>query len=169
MIELAKYEDLKEIMNIIEETKKELRKLNNPQWGSTAEDYPNETQFKIDIQNKNLYTYKENNTIKGFITISLDNGEYNGLIENNQENSYIIKRLCVNKKYYNQNIASKLILFTEQKAAENNIQILKVDTEISNLKMQNLLKKLNYQEKGQYVFDDYPGTYVYYEKKIESD
>lgn len=77
MIEIAKLSDLEEIMQFITEAKKEMHKRNNPQWGPTVEDYPNTFVFQNDIENKTLYIYKEDEKIKGCITIKKDKGEYN--------------------------------------------------------------------------------------------
>ncbi len=166
MIELAKLTDLAEIMNIINEAIEEMREENNPQWGSTEENYPNEEIFKKDIEQKTLYILKEDNTIKGFITIANDVHDYDALIANSQKKSYILHRMCIPKKYRKLGIASRLMLFAENKARENNISVLKADTEVSNIKMNNLFQKQGFAYKGKFMYEDYPGEYNYYEKYI---
>ena len=54
----------------------------------------------------------------------------------------------------------------KKKAKENNIKILKGDTEISNTKMNNLFIKEGYKYIGRFSYNDYPGIYNYYEKEI---
>lgn len=166
MIILANMEDLEEILNIIEPIKKELLATNNLQWGSTEDDYPNANQFKNDIKSQSLYIYKEDNIIKGVISISVDNGSYDELLENSPKKSYILHRLAIKKEYRNQDIAQKLLVFCEDLARKNNILVLKADTEEKNTKMNNLFLKLNYQKIGEFEYDDYPGHYIYYEKEV---
>lgn len=101
MITLAKIEDLEEILATTEEIKKELLSANNLQWGSTKENYPNRTQFENDIKNNSLYIYKEDNIIKGFISVSIDTGYYDELLENSKETSYILHRLAIKQEYRN--------------------------------------------------------------------
>lgn len=166
MIMLAKMEILEDILETTNEIKKELLRENNLQWGSTEEDYPNRTQFENDIKNKSLYIYKEDNIIKGFISVALDTCDYNELLENSKETSYILHRLAIKQGYRKQDIARNLLDFCEELAIKNNIKVLKGDTEEKNLKMNSLFLKLNYQIIGEFEYDDYPGHYIYYEKEV---
>ena len=166
MIMLAQMEDLEEILETTEEIKKELLATNNLQWGSTEESYPNRMQFESDIKNKSLYIYKEDNIIKGFISVAIYDGYYDELLENSKEISYIIHRLAIKQEYRNQDIAIKLLQFCEELAIKNNIKVLKGDTEEKNLKMNTLFLKLNYKKVGEFEYDDYPGHYIYYEKEV---
>lgn len=166
MIELGKQQDIGEILNSINEAKKEMENDHNPQW--SEDDYPN---FKIpsDIEKENLYVYKEDNHIQGFIVIEKDKGEYERLVKTSKEPSYILHRLTIPKKYRHLGIAKKLIRFAEELATKNKIKVVKGDTEVSNTKMNNLFKKLGYIEKGTFIYEDYPGKYIYYEKEVGSD
>lgn len=166
MIILAKMKDLEEIIETTEEIKKELLAKNNLQWGSTEESYPNRTQFEHDIKNKSLYIYKEDNIIKGFISVAEYDGYYDKLLENSKDTSYILHRLAIKQGYRNQDIARKLLEFCEELAIKNNIKILKADTEEKNLKMNRLFLKLDYKKIGEFEYDDYPGHYIYYEKEV---
>ncbi len=166
MIIEATIDDLDNILNIIEPIKKELLKTNNLQWGSTEDNYPNAIQLENDIKNENLYVYKEDNIIKGVISVSADNGYYDELLENSPKKSYILHRLAIKKEFRNQDIANKLLHFCEDLAIKNKIEILKGDTEEKNTKMNNLFLKLGYQKIGEFEYDDYPGHYIYYEKEV---
>ena len=168
MIEHATQKDLNEIMIIYDSIKEEMRQEKNPQWGSTEDDYPSENKIKGDISKKILYKYVEDNEIKGVITIMEDQKrEYDELLENNKEKAIILHRLAIPKRYRKQNIAMKLIKYGEDYAKNNNVKVIKSDTEISNQKMNNLFKKAGFSFKGTFSYDDYPGVYNYYEKEIE--
>jgi len=146
MIELGKQQDIEEILNSINEAKQEMENEHNPQW--SEDDYPN---FKIPSD------------------IEKDKGEYERLVKTSKEPSYILHRLTIPKKYRHLGFAKKLIRFAEELATKNKIKVVKGDTEISNTKMNNLFKKLGYIEKGTFIYEDYPGKYIYYEKKVGSD
>ena len=166
MIKKASIENLDEVDLIMKEIKEEMRKENNPQWGSTEADYPSKTKLKEDIINNRMYIYIEDNIIKGVLSIVEDDGEYNELLKNSPKKAYILHRLAISKKYRNNSIASKLMKFAEKKAKENIIKVLKSDTEISNDKMNNLFIKEGYKYIGRFSYNDYPGIYNYYEKEI---
>lgn len=176
MIRLATKEDLNEICDLFASIKKELATENNPQWGASIEqypylneyfiDYPNRQIIEEDINNKELYVYEEDKIIKGIITICKDNGEYEGIVETSNKKSIIIHRLAIPENYRKLGLAQKLISYAENKAKEDKISIIKADTEVSNIKMNNLFNKLGFKVKGNFSYDDYPGKYIYYEKEI---
>lgn len=163
MIEKAQKNDIKEILAIIGESKLEMDENNNPQW--SEENYP-ECKIPNDIEKGNLFVYKEKDKIKGLIVIEKDTREYDDLIENSKEEAFILHRLAIKKSCQNQGLATCLFQFAEQKAKKEKIKVLKADTEKRNLKMNHFFKKLNYKEKGTFTYEDYPGTYIYYEKEI---
>lgn len=176
MIKLATQDNLNEINEIFNSIKKEMREENNPQWGVSIEqypyldeyfiDYPNRLVIEEDINNKELYIYEDNDTIKGTISICKDKGEYKEIVNTSDEKAIIIHRLAIPKDYRNLGIAQKLISYAENKAKEEKISIIKADTEESNAKMNNLFIKLGFKVIDNFTYDDYPGKYTYYEKEI---
>lgn len=167
MIRLAIPEDLKAIMDIINEIKVEMKKEKNPQW---HEGYPLEPDFLEDINSKELYVLEENNIIVALVCIQNDiTDQYESVPERTKEKSLVLHRLAVALKYQHQGYDQKLFQFAENLAIENNIFLLKADTETSNKKMNQLFKKLNFQQKGTLTWSDNDGKYNYYEKKLGSD
>lgn len=176
MIRLASIEDLNEIYNIFNSIKKEMREENNPQWGVSVNNYPNLDEYFIDYPNRQiieediikqeLYLYEEEGIIKGVISICKDNGEYEGIVETSDKESIIIHRLAIPENYRKLGLAQKLISYAENKAKEENITIIKADTEVSNAKMNQLFIKMGFKVMGDFAYDDYPGEYIYYEKEI---
>ena len=177
MIELASIENLNEIMDIINLIKKEMREENNPQWGVFPQDYPNldvdyidypnRVFVEQDINSKELYVYKENNIVKGIISICKETDEYQRIVNASNQPALVIHRLAIHKDYRKLGIAQKLISFAERKAHDEEIKLIKIDTEQSNDKMNKLLIKLGYEFKDKFTLDDYPGVYIYYEKNIK--
>ena len=168
MIELATLEDLDQVEIIMRSIKEEMRQEGNPQWGSTDDDYPSIHKLLDDIHKQKMVKYVEDNTIKGIVSLARDTArEYDGLLENSLEDSFIIHRLAIPKEYRKQQIATKLIKYAEVHAKNNQVRVLKSSTEISNVKMNKFLQREGFTHKGIYSYEDYPGTYNYYEKELE--
>ena len=167
MIELATREDLSQVENIMKSIKEEMRKEGNPQWGSTDDDYPSLAKLLDDIEKEKMIKYVEDNTIKGVVSLARDTTrEFDGLLENSIKDSFIIHRLAVPEEFRKQQIATKLIQYAEVHAKNHQVSVLKSSTEVSNDKMNKFLLRHGFVQKGNYQYDDYPGTYNYFEKEI---
>lgn len=166
MIRIANIKDLESIMEIVRSIQVEMKEENNPQWNA-EDDYPNIDKFMEDINNNALYVYEDSNIIKGFMSIATDNGEYDELLKTSNEPAYALHRLAIRKENRQEGLASKFFEYAGSLAKENNIKILKADTEKHNVKMNNLFLKLGFKKKGEFEYDDYPGSYIYYEKEIK--
>ena len=167
MIELATIDDLTQVEMIMKSIKEEMRLEGNPQWGSTDEDYPSVAKLLDDINNKKMIKYVEKDTIKGIVSLARDiSREYDGLLENSEEDSFIIHRLAIPQEFRRQQIATKLIQYAEIYAKNNQVRVLKSSTEVSNEKMNNFFIRHGFEQKGKYIYNDYPGEYNYFEKMI---
>ncbi|MDE5539838.1 MAG: GNAT family N-acetyltransferase [Bacilli bacterium] len=163
MIRKANESDLAKIMTITNEIVVEMKEENNPQW---HEGYPTLTDFKIDFDNNALYVY-EDNEIKGFICIEKDlNDDYSHVPNSTKKEAYIMHRLGVKKENRKEGIAIKLMNYGEYLAKENNVYLMKADTEASNYKMQNLFTKLGYHQLDTFNWSDNDGTFLYYAKEL---
>lgn len=165
MIRLARINDLDTIMSIIKEIQKEMKLENNPQWNE-EDDYPSKDKFLLDIENNALYVYEIENEIKGFISITKDEGEYDELLKTTNKLAFILHRIAIKKENRKEGIASILFKYAEELAEKEKIKLLKGDTEAHNIKMNNLFTKLGYIKKGEFEYEDYPGHYIYYEKEL---
>ena len=167
MIELATKEDIKIVTEIMESIKEEMRNEGNPQWGSTDDDYPSVAKLLDDIEKEKMIKYVEDNQIKGIVSLARDTSrEYDGLLDNSLEDSFIIHRLAVPQEYRKQQIATKLIQYAEVHAKNHQVNVLKSSTEVSNEKMNKFLIRHGFVHKGIYTYEDYPGEYNYFEKEI---
>ncbi len=163
MIHLAKITDIEDIINIANSSKDEMKQEQNPQW---QDSYINKDKFLNDIKNNSLYVLLEDNTLKGFIVITDETHEYDELLKTSTKRAYILHRLAIKKEFRHQGLASKLFEFVDLQARENNIEILKADTEEHNIKMQHLFTKVGFKKIAEFNYTDYPGHYIYYEKEI---
>ena len=165
MIRLATDEDLKSIMNIINDVKEEMKKENNPQWHA---DYPLISDFQKDMDEKSLYVVFILLMLGGQLQIN-SNDQYQQVKNQTDSPALVLHRLAISPKFQKKGYAQKLFQFAEETAIKNNIFFLKADTEKSNKKMNQLFQKLNFTKKGTLTWSDNNGIFNYYEKKLGSD
>ncbi len=167
MFRLATKNDVNKIMDIVKVIIVDMKCEGNYQWD---EFYPTDKDFLNDINNNNLYVLEENDTLLGFIcVVKANNKDYENVSIKSRDESYIIHRLGVNKNYRNQKIAQRLLEYGEKIAKKNNIFLMKSDTKITNIKMNNLFQKVGYIKKCEFQMqekDGNYGTYNYYEKDL---
>lgn len=166
MIRKATLDDLERIMQITKEIVVEMKENGNPQWSDL---YPTKEDFTDDINNNTLYVYEKDKVI-GFICITKDTeNEYGHVLESSKNNAYIMHRLGIDKSYRALGIATKLMSYAEELAIQNNIYLMKADTEIKNNKMNALFKKLGYQQISTLTWSDNNGLFNYYEKRLKNE
>lgn len=167
MIRLAKKEDLKRIMEMVNQIKIDMKKEQNPQWHSG---YPLLEDFLLDLKKKSLYVLEDNHMILAFACIMEDvDDDYKQILNRTKEKSYVIHRLAVDRDVRSKGYAKQLMKFAENLSLEKKAFYLKGDTEIHNHKMNRLFENLGFQKKGELHWSDNDGTYYYYEKKLGSD
>jgi len=165
MIVKSTIDDIKAIMQIIEEIKKEMKSYNHSQWD---ENYPQQKDFTRDIENGELYIDVENQIIRGFICVNdVSPEEYNDLTWTSNENYMVIHRMGVNLANRKQGVASKLMHFAESFALKNGNTYMRTDTYSLNTNMQNLLEKLNYQFTGEINQGGKEYSFYCYEKQLK--
>lgn len=164
MITKANLNDINQIMEIINETVKEMKSYNNTQWD---ENYPQDKDFAKDIELGELYVDKEDNTIMGFICVNyIEPVEYNDLNWSKDEKCMVIHRMAVNSKFRNKGVGTKLMNFAEELARKNGVNYLKTDTYSINTKMNSLFRKCNFKLVGQMSFLGKEKPFNCYEKML---
>lgn len=145
MIELAKRHELETINKLAKITRKNMLKEGLKQW---VGDYPNLTTFINDYNNSSLYIYKEDDIIMASITILEENEEAYREIEWLKKHSMVIHRIIVDPSIQKKGLGTELFEFAINLSRINNYDSLKVDTHQDNLKMQGLIKKMNFKYIG---------------------
>ncbi len=164
MITKANLNDVKQIMEIINETVKEMKSYNNTQWDET---YPQDKDFIKDIESQDLYVDKKDDIITGFICVNyIEPSEYNDINWSRDDKCMIIHRMAVNSNCRNQGIGTKLMNFAEELALQNNVTYLKTDTYSINTKMNSLFNKFGYTLAGQMNFLGKEELFNCYEKTL---
>lgn len=164
MIRRATLEDLRAIMEIIQDTVLDMNKEGNYQWNSS---YPLETDFIKDIDKGDLFLEEENGEVLGFICLNMSEAEeYKELKWDFEGESVVIHRMAVNPKSRNKGVGSKLMKYAEEFALSHDISYIKTDTNEINIKMNNLFKKCGYKLFGKVQLKGYDSLFPCYGKAI---
>jgi ribosomal protein S18 acetylase RimI-like enzyme len=167
-IQLATFENLPQIIEIIEEAKIHLASLHIDQWQNG---YPNAEQIEKDIKNNESYVVlnADNQMVATAMFTTNKESTYNE-IEGDWEISVnktygVVHRMAIKKKFLQRGLATAILEEFHKQLKHRNIQSLKIDTHEDNLGMQALLKKLDYKYCG-IIHTDYGAKRLAYEKVI---
>ncbi|HED1126275.1 TPA: GNAT family N-acetyltransferase [Campylobacter jejuni] len=165
IIQKAIHKDLNSILEITKDALNAMKAMNFHQWD---ENYPNEIVFQEDIQAQELYVFKENNEILGFICINekFEPEFYKQVIfnKNYDDKAFYLHRLAVKQNAKGKGVAQKLLNFCENFALENHKASLRADTHSKNFPMNSLFKKLNFNFCGNFNIPNYQDPFLAYEK-----
>lgn len=100
--------------------------------------YSNWTRNAFNKENKYFAIYRMNNIIQGFILFNIDKSE----------STLNIELVAVDEKIQHKGIGSTLLKKVEEFAFRNNIEILKVGTQLNNLKAQNFYIKYGFKHES---------------------
>lgn len=158
-IRKADIKDLKDVLSIYDDARQKFANDKTFQW---KDNYPNETTYKRDLEENNVFVILCNENIAGVMTILLKEEPDYKVIEGkwiNNEPYITIHRIAVKKDYLHQGLGSKLISFAKQFALENGINNIKIDTHENNIHMKKMLGKHDFK---------YCGVIYLHEKNMET-
>ncbi|HDZ4993369.1 TPA: GNAT family N-acetyltransferase [Campylobacter jejuni] len=165
IIQKAIHEDLDSILAITKDALNAMKAMNFHQWD---ENYPNEVVFQEDIQTQELYVFKENDEILGFICINekFEPEFYEQITfnKNYDDKAFYLHRLAVKQSAKGKGVAQKLLNFCENFALENHKASLRADTHSKNFPMNSLFKKLDFKFCGNFDIPNYQDPFLAYEK-----
>lgn len=151
----SKKDDLKYIIEIINEAKEFLKESKIDQW---QQGYPNEEVILRDIENQHSYVLEDDNKIIGTVALSFDKEETYDLIYDGKwisNNEYaVIHRIAASKKCNIKGIGTEIIKNIEKICIDKGIENIKIDTHEKNLVMQKLLEKNNFKYCGVIYLED---------------
>ena len=147
MLRKTKIEELKCVLEIIEDGREFLRQqgINQWQYGS-----PCRETIINDINKKTSYVYKKSGVIVATVMLTPYDEDYENYSSVWLENSsYLaIHRLATSKKLRNQGIAREFMESIYFFAKSQNIKFLRIDTHIDNKIMRKFLSRFGFKEKG---------------------
>lgn len=157
----AKIEDLPVVLSLFQDAIQYMNNHNIPQWD---EYYPNEEVLREDIQNKELYIVKMEETIVSVFVINFNyDEEYSkGDWKYKGDSFAVLHRLCVNVQFQNQGIGKNTLSIIEKMLKENNIKAVRLDAFSKNPYALRLYENNNYKRVGEVNFRK--GLFYLYEK-----
>jgi len=139
---LAKVNDVKEIMEIINEAKEYLKENKIDQW---QDGYPNEKTILSDIENNCGFVLVHDHQVIAYFVLDFRvEKTYNQIYEGswlNNNNYATIHRICVRNNMKGQKVANDIIVFCKNYCKNYLIHDIRIDTHEDNLSMQRMLAK----------------------------
>lgn len=155
-IQLAKYEEIKEILDIFKERCNWFKKKNIDQWGSYEEKY-NEEYFIGAMQTNKLYVVKQEKEVIGVFLLKEEDKTY----WNDNKSAYYIHHLATRIGYLG--VGAKILEFIEKLAIQNNKECIRLDCKKNNDVLNSYYQKRGFIYMGS---GDVPYSYNLYEKKV---
>ena len=165
-LQLSTLNDIKEIIEIIEDAKIYLASLNIDQWQNG---YPNKTEIENDVLNGESYVVlnDQNEIIATSMfttnpepTYKIIDGDW--IIDASKKYG-VVHRLAIKKEYKKMGVATFIFEKFHELLKKQNIDSLKIDTHEQNLGMQSLIQKLGYQYCG-VIYTKYQAKRLAFEK-----
>ncbi len=169
-IRQAVIDDLRGVMECINDAKKFLKESGSNQWNG-MDGYPNVSDLVNDIKLNRLYIYTIENKVAGIAAFLGEEPEYKhpyGKWLLNTKDYLTIHRIAVNQNFRGKGIAKALFLYAEEYARLKHKDSIRVDTHEKNVVMQSLVQKMGYTPCGYVVYQriqEEPKRLIY-EKKI---
>ncbi len=167
-IRLSTFNDVSNIMTIIEDAKKYLASQKIDQWQNG---YPNAAQVEQDILKGESYVGVdyENSILATSMFTTNPEPTYKAIdgdwIIDENEIYGVIHRMAIKKESRKLGFAALLFDTFHQQLKIKKIQSLKIDTHEDNIGMQSLIKKLGYTYCG-IIYTDYNAKRLAFEKVI---
>ncbi|MFV0480322.1 MAG: GNAT family N-acetyltransferase [Anaerorhabdus sp.] len=164
-VQKTKREDVKALMNIINQAKDYLKRMGIDQWQNG---YPNEETISSDIEQGVSYVVQENDIIVGAMALIFQDEKTYRSIDGKwlSDGDYgVVHRLVIKEQLKGKGIADKLLDEAVTQARNQGIEFLRIDTHRDNLSMQRWINKNNFVFCGIIQLED-GALRNAYEKKV---
>jgi GNAT superfamily N-acetyltransferase len=165
-IRLATEADLPAALALIRAVVPGMHAAGNFQWEST---YPNEAVLQRDVANGWLWLAELDGHLAGVAALTTEqDAEYAQADWDFAEPALVTHRLAVHPDFQGRGVASSLLNWAEDLAAERGLRVLRVDTNTENAATQRLFPKLGYRFAGEITLGFRPGLRFFcYEKPLK--
>lgn len=166
-VRLAMLDDIPKIMQLIKAVIPGMIAAGNFQWDDK---YPDGNVFANDIKLSQLWVADHDGNIAGVAAITTEqDAEYADIGWDLNELAIVVHRLAVNPCYRGRGVAAQLLLQAEIVAVCKGTNILRIDTNKTNIATQQLFPKLGYHYAGEIGLAFRPGMrFVCYEKRLNT-
>lgn len=148
LIRLAINEEIHAISELAKVVRADMWNNGLKQW---TDNYPAYENFYQDYTNKGLYVLVEDELIIGSASIFVENEVAYQEVVWEKDKSLVVHRIMVDPARQGKGYGKQLIEFALSMAQQGGFDSVKIDTHPDNLKMQKLLKSMNFNYRG-YLF-----------------
>ena len=143
--------EIKRIMEIIQDAKESLAQRQVDQW---QDGYPNEETIQNDIQNEYGFVFEEEGAVKLYAAIIFDKEPAYEELKNWQgQGDYLtLHRIAVSKEAKGKGLGQKVLQEAEKLAKEKGIESIRIDTNFDNISMLKIIEKEGYKYRGEVYF-----------------
>lgn len=145
MIRLAQADELDIITALAKKVRKNMVESGLKQWIGNYPDYDN---FYQDFQKNGLFVFLHNNQIVASMSLLEENDPPYLVLKWESNNALVIHRILVDPDYQKQGIGKKLVSYAIDYGKRKLYTAIKIDTHPDNIKMQSMLKSLNFIYRG---------------------
>jgi ribosomal protein S18 acetylase RimI-like enzyme len=165
-IVLAVENDIDRIMSLVRDCIEDMESHGIHQWG---EYYPTREIIQDDIENRSMFTAKEDDEVLGIIAVNEEQPpEWEKVNWSTQEDTILaIHRLAVKPTRQRQGIARRLLDYAEDYAANNGYTSIRLDAYSGNPRALRLYEKHRYNRVGQVHFPMRGRPFYVYEKILK--
>jgi RimJ/RimL family protein N-acetyltransferase len=145
LIREAIYNDLEVIASLAKVVRSDMVSKGLNQW---VGDYPNIDNFRSDLDKGGLFVLVEADKIVGSCSILKENDIAYKEVVWNGKNALVIHRILIDPTYQGKGFGKEMVNFAYKKVLNEGYDSLKIDTHPDNIKMQKMLKGLNFEFRG---------------------
>ncbi len=147
-LEKAKKEDAARCLEILADGRAFQREQGFVQWG---DNYPNADTVCSDIEKNIAHLLTVDGETAGYLCIDFDGDPEYATIEGewgNDEPYAVVHRLAISSDYRGCGLADKAFSLVQEMCLEKNVHTIRVDTDFPNKRMQHIVKKNGFVERG---------------------
>lgn len=154
----AVQEDMADILRIVEDARRSLRRFRVDQWQGT---YPDAAAFERDMERGECFVILHGGEIAAFFTLSTKEEEgYKNITDGKWTEGMeycVIHRAAAAQKYRSTGMAQQIMRFAEQQTRDYGRRCIRVDTHRKNKSMQRLLRESGFRYRGNVLVASEPG------------
>ncbi len=162
MVRLLSANDLEQATNVLTRVKANMVQQGIDQWD---EEYPTSALLLDDINNKQAFGYFEQDVLMAYMVLNEQcDPEYDDVAWEYPTPFLVMHRLFVCPTQQGKGISSKMLLFVEEYAKQNNYKSIRFDTYAKNPTANAVYIKKNYRFAGTVTFTK--GLFNCFEKPV---
>ncbi len=160
-IRLCGLDDLDRVEDILIHAKADMNARGLDFWDNI---YPTRETYRHDIADKSLYGAFEGELLGVFTLNAEQEPEYSSLLWKYDGPVLVVHRLCIHPEHAGKGMATSLMQYAEQYAAENGYNAIRLDSYCDNERANRMYHRLGYEKAGYVTFRK--GSFACFEKHI---